>query len=371
MSIPLRVLMVDDSADDALLLLRQLRKAGYEASSARVETAAQMRAALDENSWDIVICDYSMPRFSGPAALELLQDSGLDLPFILVSGRVGEETGVTVMTAGAHDFIPKNQPTRLAAVVERELREARQRARTRGAIEKYISRKVYDLVRAGDLDMGGDVREITVFKTDIRDFTAFAERMDPRSLIEFLNRYFTRMVRVIHRYNGEIDKYMGDAVLAKFGASESEPDHALRAVLAMTEMIQECAEFSEEVAAEGLPVIRMGIGCNTGLAVVGNLGSPDRMEYTVISDTVNTAQRIEELCKELGWELLISETTYERVRDDIEVGEPWLIQLRGQTRQTLVYPVLGRRDTVPPLRRAAYAALRDARAGLAKAAAVR
>lgn len=362
MATPVRVLIVDDSEDDTLLLVRELRRGGYDPTFLRVDSESSMAAALARDTWDLIICDYAMPGFSGPAALDLLQKTGLDLPFILVSGYVGEETGVPIMTAGAHDFIRKNRPTRLVPVIERELREARQRAERRRAaeaLEKYLSPKAYELIRDGELSqVGGYSREITVFKTDIRDFTALAETMEPEELLHFLNRYFTHMVAVVHKHGGEVDKYMGDAVLAKFGATEWYPDHARRAVLAMTEMIEECAAFGEELQQEGRQTVIMGIGCNTGPAIVGNLGSPERMEYTVISSTVNAAQRIEELCKELGWDLLISGATYEQASDAIEVGDPIRTRLRGQSHDVLVYPVLGRAGEVPEKRLAAYRALR-------------
>jgi adenylate cyclase len=233
----------------------------------------------------------------------------------------------------------------------------RERERSRVAIERYMSPKVYRLIQAGELRMGGESREITVFKTDIRDFTTLSERMRPQDLVQLLNRYFEAMVSAIARYDGEVDKYMGDSVLAKFGATEWYPDHARRAVLAMIEMIEACDRLGERLRCEDMPPLRMGIGANTGEAVVGNIGSSERMEYTIISDAVNTAQRIEELCKQVGWDLLISEHTYLQARDAIEVGRPWCTRLRGQTRDILIYPVLGRAGAVPWERREAYEAL--------------
>jgi adenylate cyclase len=233
----------------------------------------------------------------------------------------------------------------------------KERARAQAAIESYMSPKVYQLIQKQELEIGGVRREITVFKTDIRDFTNLSEKMDSVALVDFLNRYLERMVEPIANHDGEVDKYMGDAILAKFGATESYPDHAQRAVLAMIEMIEACDRLNEELARDGLPMIRMGIGCNTGEAVVGNIGSAQRMEYTIISDAVNTAQRIEDLCKEVGWDLLISDQTYEQARDVVEVGDPWTIRLRGKTQDTLVYPILGRKGAVPPARRRSYEAL--------------
>lgn len=127
MSTPLRVLLVEDSEDDALLVLRELRREGYETCHDRVDTAEAMSAALDDQPWDIIISDYSMPSFSMPAALEMVKGKGLDLPFIIVSGAIGEEAAVSAMRAGARDYVMKGNLARLGPAVERELREAEMR----------------------------------------------------------------------------------------------------------------------------------------------------------------------------------------------------------------------------------------------------
>ncbi|MGB2988973.1 MAG: response regulator, partial [Candidatus Zixiibacteriota bacterium] len=124
MSKPLRVLIVEDSEDDAALLERELRRGGYEPTTKRVETAKAMSAELKRQEWDIVISDYVLPSFSGPEALNLLKEAGLDLPFIVISGKIGEDTAVEAMKAGAHDYIMKDRLTRLIPAVQRELEEA-------------------------------------------------------------------------------------------------------------------------------------------------------------------------------------------------------------------------------------------------------
>jgi PAS domain S-box-containing protein len=137
MDVPLRVLLVEDSEDDALLLLRELRRGGYEPLCERVDTAGDMEAALDERGWDLVIADHSMPEFSSSAALELLRRKGfVDLPFIIVSGRIGEDAAVAAMKAGAHDYIMKDNLARLNTAIERELREAESRKERRRAEEE-------------------------------------------------------------------------------------------------------------------------------------------------------------------------------------------------------------------------------------------
>ncbi|UCG83112.1 MAG: PAS domain S-box protein, partial [Dehalococcoidia bacterium] len=124
MSTPLRVLIVEDSEDDAILVLRELRRGGYDPTYRRVDTSADMEAALNQEEWDIVLSDYSMPRFSMPAALAILKEKGPDLPFIIISGAIGEEAAVAAMRDGAHDYVMKNDLARLVPAIERELREA-------------------------------------------------------------------------------------------------------------------------------------------------------------------------------------------------------------------------------------------------------
>ena len=133
----LRVLLVEDSDDDARLVVHEIEKAGYRVSWHRVETEGRMRAALRDDGWDLVIADYNMPRFSAPAALKLLKDSESDVPVLVISGSVGEEHGVETMKAGAHDYLFKNRLGRLAPVIERELEQAAQRRARRTAEEQY------------------------------------------------------------------------------------------------------------------------------------------------------------------------------------------------------------------------------------------
>jgi PAS domain S-box-containing protein len=163
---PLRVLLVEDSRPDAELVLHELITAGYDVTSVRVETADDMRTALEMHVWDIVLSDYTLPAFSAPRALAILHDSGLDLPFLIVSGTIGEETAVAALKAGASDFLVKGRLSRLVPAIERELREAQSR-RERRAVEEQLrqtqARSAYALDAAGagiwDVDLSsGSIR---------------------------------------------------------------------------------------------------------------------------------------------------------------------------------------------------------------------
>jgi len=138
MGIPLNVLIIEDSENDALLIVRELRRGGYDPYYERVQTAEEMEASLEKQSWDIVLSDYTMPNFNGIHALKLLQEKEIDIPFILVSGLIGEETAVEVMKAGASDYIMKGNLLRLVPAIERELRDAvirRERRQAREALK--------------------------------------------------------------------------------------------------------------------------------------------------------------------------------------------------------------------------------------------
>jgi DNA-binding NtrC family response regulator len=132
---PLRVLIVEDSEDDALLLIRDLKKGGYDPVYDRVETAEAMRAALRKEPWDVILCDYRLPQFNGLAAIALLKETNIDIPLIIVSGAIGEETAVECMRYGAHDYVMKGNLSRLVPAIERELKEAESRSERKRAEE--------------------------------------------------------------------------------------------------------------------------------------------------------------------------------------------------------------------------------------------
>ncbi len=175
MSKPLNVLLVEDSEDDAILTRRWLSRAGFKPQCTRVDSAARMQAALAAQSWDVVISDYHMPSFSGAAALKLLQATGLDIPFIIVSGAIGEEVAVELMRAGAHDYIMKDNLARLAPAIERELREAGERAARRAAeADLRLAAKVFEGSVEGILITDKSARILRINQAFL-DITGYSE----------------------------------------------------------------------------------------------------------------------------------------------------------------------------------------------------
>ncbi len=168
-------------------------------------------------------------------------------------------------------------------------------ARVRSHLSRYLSPDVVQSVMEQKLtlQMGGELCDATVLFSDVRGFTAASEKMEPRQVVDLLNRYFERMVEVVFRNGGTVDKFIGDAIMAVWGVPQPKGNHALGAVRAALEMQRSLVEFNLEQRAQGLPEVGMGIGIHTGQVVAGNIGSSRRMEFTVIGDTVNTASRIE------------------------------------------------------------------------------
>jgi len=193
MSKPIRVLIVEDSENDALLLVRELRRGGFEPEFERVDTPEAMTAALADGKWDIVIADYTMPRFSGIAALELLKQSGLDLPFIVVSGSIGEDVAVAAMKAGAHDYLMKGNIQRLLPSIERELREAEIRHQRRRAAEE--AQRHAERIKA--------LHEIDLAITSTLDLQAVLNILLEK--IDLVLPYSATTVRLFHGKTGELE----------------------------------------------------------------------------------------------------------------------------------------------------------------------
>jgi adenylate cyclase len=177
--------------------------------------------------------------------------------------------------------------------------------------------------------------------SDIRGFTTLSEKMDPQHLVALLNEYFTEMVNIVMDEGGVVDKYIGDAIMAVFGAPVAKPEDAANAVRAAVRMRIALRELNTRLAGRGLPPLRTGIGIHTGVVVAGNIGSERRMEYTVIGDAVNLASRLESSTKEVGADVLISEDTYELTKSTIEARAMREITVKGRNQPVMTYEVVG------------------------------
>jgi adenylate cyclase len=221
----------------------------------------------------------------------------------------------------------------------------------RKAFGSYVSPELVDEIvkNPGRLQLGGEKRDISILFSDIRGFTTLSEGLPPEDLVKLLNEYLSPMTRIVMDERGTLDKFIGDAVMALFNAPLDLKDHPASACRAAVCMIKRLNELNGEFSRKGWPVIDIGIGINTGEAVVGNMGSDMRFDYTAIGDNVNLASRLEGLNKYYGTHILVSEATRRLVGDGFNFREVDLVRVTGKNEPVAVYELmLERNELVKP-----------------------
>jgi len=211
---------------------------------------------------------------------------------------------------------------------------------------KYVSTIVIDnlLQNPDRIKLGGEKLNITISFSDIRDFTPISEKLDPEDLVHLLNDYLTEMTEIIRNDQGLVDKYMGDAIMAFWGAPLDQPNHPEMACTSSLEMINKLKELQTKWKEEGTPVFDIGIGLNSGDAIVGNMGSSQRFDYTAIGDNVNLASRMEGLNKIYGTNILITEYTYNSIKDKFETRKLDAVRVKGKRKPIHIYELLAKKD---------------------------
>jgi len=215
-----------------------------------------------------------------------------------------------------------------------------ERDRVKEVFGRYVATQVSSKILDGQVNLGGESRRVTILFSDIRSFTSMSEQMSPAQVVTFLNDYFSEMVDAVFEQNGMLDKFMGDGLMAVFGAFEDAVDHPRRAVLAALRMQALLAKINGERAMSGKPAIAIGIGIHSDEVVVGNIGSRKRLEFTVVGDGVNVSSRLQALNKEFGTTILVSETTHEAIKDEFECRQMPETPLRGKRKELRFYEVL-------------------------------
>ncbi|MEE3411976.1 MAG: adenylate/guanylate cyclase domain-containing protein [Treponema sp.] len=211
------------------------------------------------------------------------------------------------------------------------------------SFSKFTNKTIAQKAASGELALGGENRNATIFFSDIRSFTAMSETMQPKEVVEFLNAYMTRMVECVNKTNGVVDKYIGDAIMAVWGAPESTGSPALDALNAVTAALMmrvSLFHFNQSRKERGLAPVRIGCGINSGPVVAGQIGSNERMEYTVIGDAVNLASRTEALNKPFATDILITENTYNLIKGKVIVEEMPGVHVKGKTDAIKMFAVI-------------------------------
>ncbi len=341
-----RILVVDDDWLNREMLEAYLTEAGCKALTAENGAAALEIAAREP--LDLVILDIRMPGMNGyEVCIRLKNDPATRfIPVVMVTALEADENKIQAIEAGADDFVTKpfNSYLLLARVksllrikrLHDEL-EARN-ALLRQVLTRYVDENIADVILQDPdrhLRLGGENRHITVFFADIRGFTGYAEHHRAEQVVETLNSLFSKLTDVIKLNQGTFDKYVGDEIMAFFGAPVPRGNDTLNAVRAALEMQTLFAELEAGKAWN----LGMGIGLHSGEAVVGNIGSEKLMSYTVIGDTVNTARRLQE--NALPGQTLISRATYRLVEDYVEARPLESRTFAGKSAPVMVYELMG------------------------------
>jgi adenylate cyclase len=342
------ILVVDDDPVMRTLLARTLETQGHGVLTAR--DGLEALNVLSASEPEIVLLDVMMPGMDGVTVLERIKSDPArrSVPVIMVSGLEDFASVVRCIELGAEDYLMKPfDPVLLRARIQAGLDKRRlqelERARVRDVFARFIPESLVDEVLSrtdGRLRLGGVRVAGTALFADLRAFTSFAEHTPPDETIEVLNRYLGEMSDAILDNGGTLVAYMGDGMMAVFGAPIERDDHADLAVAAAREMVRSrLPRFNAWAASEGYDgTFRMGVGVCSGALMSGNVGSERRLEYTAIGDAVNTASRIQTLTKELGHHVLVAESTLELLSapaDDLRfVAE---LTIRGRTTPTRLW----------------------------------
>jgi adenylate cyclase len=292
----------------------------------------------------ILLCGMAAAAFFAlpvwPAALAWL----CSLPLLVLTGYLGFRSGLLAPTATT---IFSVSLMFLGTLGWRLTGEERQRAHLRNLFGRYVSPQVVETLLQSDTlpALGGQLQTVTVLFSDIRNFTTISEQLEAREVVEMLNTYFERACAPLLAEGGSIDKFIGDAIMVEFGSPLPLPDHArrgVRAALALRDTAHEFADWMKQRFPDrDLPEFKIGIGLHSGEAIIGNIGSATRMEFTAIGDTVNLASRLESMTKQMGCTILASEATVLAAGPVVRCGKNASVHVKGRAVAVNVYEILG------------------------------
>jgi len=340
-----RILVVDDNEDNRYTLMRRLRREGY----TDVVSAGDGRdalARLAETDFDLMLLDIMMPEMDGYSVLEKLRATGrlASLPVIVISAIDDFDSVVRCIEMGAEDYLrkPFNATllrARISGVLEKKrLRDevVRQLAVIREVFGRYVPASVAAQIVAGQGQLEPAHATATILYSDIEAFTSIAETMPPETVVQMLNEYFPAVIEPVERHGGVVNQFQGDAMLITFNVPVADPEHADRAVRAALEM-QQAVNGKTFAGAQ----LKTRIGIATGKVIAGNVGSGERVNYTVHGDAVNLAARLEQLNKEHGTRILVSAETIALLKGDYRIESMGAMSVRGKSAPVEIHALWG------------------------------
>jgi adenylate cyclase len=350
------ILAVDDLQENRELVARSLSRIGHFVVTAASGEEALL--ALEQSDVDVVLLDLLMPGMDGREVLRRIKEhpEWRATPVIVISGSQDMDGIIECIEAGADDYLfkpfnPVLLQARIKAGIERKRwhdREEQYRQQLernekfiRATFGRYLSDEIVTdiLERPEGLELGGDLRKVTIMMSDIRSFTTLSEKLAPAQVVTMLNRYLGAMTDIIMAHDGTIDEFIGDAILAVFGAPQHRDDDADRAVNCALAMQAAMTGINALNEAEGLPAISTGIALNTGDVIAGNIGSERRSKYGFVGHPMNVTSRIEDLTA--GGEILASESTLQGLQGEFRVGGSQQLNVKGIDETLVVYQIQG------------------------------
>ncbi|MBT3409982.1 MAG: adenylate/guanylate cyclase domain-containing response regulator [Halieaceae bacterium] len=349
------ILAVDDLQENRELVARYLSRSGH-----IVVTAAggeEALRSLDQADVDVVLLDLVMPDMDGREVLRRIKEhpEWRATPVIIISGRQDMDGIIECIEAGADDYLfkpfnPVLLQARIKAGIERKRwhdREQLYRQQLernekfiRATFGRYLSDEIVTdiLERPEGLELGGDLRRVTIMMSDIRGFTSLSEQLEPAQVVSLINRYLAAMTDIIMAYHGTIDEFIGDAILAVFGAPQYRDDDADRATQCALEMQAAMEEINRLNREDGLPEITTGIALNTGDVIAGNIGSERRSKYGFVGHAMNVTSRIEDVTA--GGEILIADSTLQSLNNQYRTGDSRELKVKGIDELLQVHQIL-------------------------------
>ncbi|MGB7442035.1 MAG: adenylate/guanylate cyclase domain-containing protein [Coleofasciculaceae cyanobacterium] len=362
---PITVLLIDDQPMIGEAIRRML-KAEEDIIFHYCSDPTQTLKIAREVSPTVILQDLVMPDIDGLMLVRFLRSRDAptrNVPLIVLSSKEEAKVKAEAFSLGANDYLVK-LPDKLELIariryhskayinflerneaylaIQNYLEELESKNELiRQIFGRYLSNEVVAnlLEHPEGLKLGGERRKITILTSDLRGFTSFSERLPPEEVVKILNLYLERMADVITSYQGTIDEFMGDGILVLFGAPTQREDDAQRAIACAISMQVAMKEVNGKMRQWGLPSLEMGIGINTGVVVVGNLGSEKRTKYGVVGNQVNLTYRIESYT--IGGQILASESTFKEVEESIKFDGYRQVQPKGVTQPITIYDVVG------------------------------
>ena len=350
------ILAVDDLQENRELVARNLSRSGHIVITAA--SGEEALKALEQSDVDVVLLDLLMPGMDGREVLRRIKEhpEWRATPVIVISGSQDMDGIIECIEAGADDYLfkpfnPVLLQARIKAGIERkrwhdkeeQYRQQLERNEKfiRATFGRYLSDEIVTdiLERPEGLELGGDLRRVSIMLSDIRGFTSLSENLAPAQVVTMLNRYLGAMTDIIMAHHGTIDEFIGDAILAVFGAPQHRDDDADRAVNCALAMQAAMLAINALNEADGFPAVNTGIAINTGDVIAGNIGSERRSKYGFVGHAMNVTSRIEAITA--GGEILISDSTLQSLKGSFALGRSQQVNVKGIDETIMVHQITG------------------------------